>query len=145
MPEHVYRAGNFADNAAVVGSGPYVLERRDPNGIVLEARSDYWRQKPSIASFIFRPIADDSVAWRAVFRGNVDVARITNDTWAHEKNNPEVRRKLQFLDVWLLSYNCIAWNLHHPPFDDPRVRRALACVRSALPSSVLCITVKRAP
>ncbi|MEO8379997.1 MAG: ABC transporter substrate-binding protein [Acidobacteriota bacterium] len=126
MPEHVYRAGDFATNPAVVGSGPYVLKRRDPNGILLEARADYWRQKPSIASFLFRPIADDGVAWRALMRGDVDIARITNDTWAHEKDKAEVRNELRFLDVWLLSYNCIAWHLRHAPFDDPRVRRALA-------------------
>ena len=126
MPEHVYRTGDFATNTAVVGSGPYVVKRRDANGILLEARRDYWRQKPSIASFLFRPIADDNVAWRALMRGDVDVARIANDTWAREKDKAEVRDKLRFLDVWLLSYNCIVWNLRHPPFDDARVRRALA-------------------
>lgn len=126
MPEHVYGAGDFTTNPAVVGSGPYVLKRRDQNGIFLEARSDYWREKPSIASFVFRPIADEGVAWRALMRGDVDVSRVNNDTWAHDKDKAEVRDKLQFLDVWLLSYNCIAWNLRHPPFDDPRVRRALA-------------------
>lgn len=126
MPEHVYRVGDFTTNPAVVGSGPYVLKRRDQNGIFLEARSDYWREKPSIASFVFRPIADEGVAWRALMRGDVDVSRVNNDTWAHDKDKAEVRDRLQFLDVWLLSYNCIAWNLHHPPFDDPRVRRALA-------------------
>jgi peptide/nickel transport system substrate-binding protein len=126
MPEHVYRAGDFATNPAVVGSGPYVLKRRDANSILVEARSDYWREKPAIASFLFRPIADDGVAWRALLRGDVDVARVTNDTWTRQKDNREVRDKLRFLDVWLLSYNCIAWNLRHPPFDDPRVRRALA-------------------
>jgi peptide/nickel transport system substrate-binding protein len=126
MPAHVYAAGDFATNAAVVGSGPYVLKRRDSNGILLEARSDYWRQKPSIASFLFRPIADDGVAWRALVHGDVDVARITNDTWAREKDKTEVRNEIRFLDVWLPSYNCIAWNLRQPPFDDARVRRALA-------------------
>ena len=126
MPEHIYRDGDFTTNPAVIGSGPYVLKRRDQSGILLEARRDYWRQKPSITSFIFRPIAEGGVAWRALMRGDVDVAHITNDTWAREKDKPEVRDKLRFLDVWLLSYNCITWNLRHPPFDDARVRRALA-------------------
>ena len=126
MPEHIYRVGDFTTNPAVIGSGPYVLKRRDANGILLEARANYWRQKPSIASFLFRPIAEDSVAWQALMRGDVDVAHITNDTWARAKDNADVRDKLQFLDVWLLSYNCITWNLRHPPLDDARVRRAFA-------------------
>ena len=127
LPEHVYGRGDFSSTAAVVGNGPYVLKRRDPGqSLVLARRADYWRERPEIAEVVFRPIAEEQVAWNALLRGELDVARVSNDVWWRGKDRPEVRAKLRFVDTWLLSYNCFAWNLDDPLFRDARVRRALA-------------------
>jgi peptide/nickel transport system substrate-binding protein len=127
VPEHIYGKGELAKNEQVVGNGPYVLERHDRGrSVLLERRADYWRQKPPVESVMFRVIADDKVAWNALLRGELDVARVNNDTWAREKDKPEVKQKLQFFDAWLLSYNCIIWNFDHALFEEVRVRRALA-------------------
>jgi len=126
MPEHVFGRGDLTKNDAVVGSGPYIVKRRDSDGVLLEARENYWREKPSIRSLLFRTVADDGVAWLGLGRGDLDAGQITNDTWAHAKAQPELRTKLRFVNVWLLSYNCIGWNLKHELFREARVRRALA-------------------
>jgi peptide/nickel transport system substrate-binding protein len=124
LPEHVYGKGK---PNRIVGTGPYVLKKRERSRtILLERREDYWREKPSIKSVLFRVIADDSVAWKAVRRGDVDVARVNNDLWFRVKDDPAVRDQVQFFDVWQLSYNAIVWNLSDPLFGDVRVRRALA-------------------
>jgi len=127
LPEHVYGKGDFKRNTKVIGNGPYVLKRRDRNhNILLERRADYWRQKPHIQSVLFRPIADDSVALKAMQRGDVDVAALSNDQWFRVKDDPAVKAKIRFRTVWLQSYNCILWNLADPLFSDARVRLALA-------------------
>ena len=127
MPEHVYAAGKFSTNPNVVGNGPYVLRRRDRGrSILLSLRKDYWREKPHIAEVLFRPIADSTVAWKALQRGDVDVARIENDTWARVKDDVAVQQKLEFHVTYQLGYNCIVWNLSDPLLEDARVRRALA-------------------
>jgi len=127
LPERVYGQGDFATNAAVVGNGPYVLGRRTRGqSILLTRRPSYWREAPQITDVLFRPIAEDAVAWNALLRGELDVARISNDLWWREHEKPEVVAKLRFVDTWQLSYNCIAWNLDDPLFRDARVRRALA-------------------
>jgi ABC-type transport system substrate-binding protein len=127
LPEHVYAKGNFASIAAVVGTGPYVLEKRDRDrSIHLKRRENYWREKPLIPSIVFRPIADDTVAWKALQRGDIDVARIDNDLWARVKDDRAVQEKLSFYDHYQLGYNCIVWNLTDPLLGDVRVRRALA-------------------
>jgi peptide/nickel transport system substrate-binding protein len=71
-------------------------------------------------------VPDESVAWRALMRGQLDVARINNDLWWREKDKPEVQENFTFVSAWLLSYNCFAWNLEDPLFADVRVRQALA-------------------
>lgn len=127
IPEHVYGKGDFAAITEVVGNGPYVLNVREPGrSILVERRADYWREKPYIDSVLFRVVADDTVAWHALIRGELDVGRVSNDIWWRERNAPAVRKQLVFVNAWLLAYNCFAWNLDDPLFKDAQTRRALA-------------------
>ena len=127
LPEHVYAKGDFKKTGAVIGNGPYVLkERTRDRGALLERRDDYWRTKPRIQSVLFRPIADDAVAWRALQRGDVDVSRVNNDVWVRAKDDPAIASRLEFHNIYRLGYNAIAWNNEDPLLADPRVRRALA-------------------
>lgn len=127
LPEHVYGGSDFASIAAVVGNGPYVLRRGAPGqNLVLERRADYWRERPAIGTVLFRVVTEEQVAWNALLRGELDVSRVGNDIWWREKDRPDVRAKLRFVDTWLLSYNCVVWNIDEPLFGDARVRRALA-------------------
>jgi peptide/nickel transport system substrate-binding protein len=127
LPEHVYGKGDFKRITRVVGNGPYVLKRRIRNRTIeLARRDDYWREKPRIQTVVFRPIADDAVALRALQRGDIDVSYLSNDEWFKSKTQRAMTDEVQFLTVWMLSYNCVLWNLSDPLFTDVRVRRALA-------------------
>jgi peptide/nickel transport system substrate-binding protein len=126
LPEHVYGKGDFKKNKAAIGNGPYVLKQRTSERIVLERRDDYWREKPRIASVLFRPMANNAVAWKALQRGDVDVSRVDNDVWARVKDDAAITSRLAFHNVFRLGYNCIVWNLTDPILSDVRVRRALA-------------------
>lgn len=125
LPRHVYGQGDFKKIRAVVGNGPYVLDRRvGGKTIALKRNESYWRDKPWIDSVLFRVISDDNVAWNALKRGEVHVARVNNDTWEREKDS--VSDRIDFHNTWLLSWNCVPWNMQDPLFQDVRVRRALA-------------------
>jgi peptide/nickel transport system substrate-binding protein len=127
MPEHVYARENFSRTTKLVGNGPYVLKRRERDrSLLLQRRENYWREKPHIQFVRFRPIPDNTVAWRALQRGSVDVTRVDNDLWWRVKDQPAVQQKVEFHTVWQLGYNCIVWNLSDPLLEDARVRRALA-------------------
>lgn len=125
LPRHVYEQGDFRKNRAVVGNGPYVLERRETGKtIALKRNEQYWRERPPIDSVLFRVIADDNVAWNALKRGDVHVTRVNNDTWAREKD--ATKDRIEFHNAYMLSYNCVPWNLRDPLFQDASMRRALA-------------------
>lgn len=129
LPQHVYSAGNFKSDFAVraVGSGPYRLVRRVPGKeIVLELRPDYWGDKPHIKSVVFKVIVDDTTAWNAVKRGELDETLISTDTWLNESRRPELQRTIDFRRFYTLQYNYIPWNNRNSLVSDPRVRRALA-------------------
>ena len=127
LPEHVYGKGKFDAITAVVGNGPYVLQRRETGMSVLLVRNEkYWREKPHIDTVLFRVIADDVVAWTALKRGDIHVTRVNNDTWFREKDDPSVQQRVEFHDTYQFMWNCTAWNLRDPLFEDVRVRRAMA-------------------
>ena len=127
LPKHVYSKGKLDRISAVVGNGPYVLERRETGKtIALRRNEKYWREKPYIDSVVFRVIEDDTVAWNAIKRGDIHVARVNNDAWFRLKDDPSVTGRVVFHDAWELMYNCLPWNLQDPLFQDVRVRRALA-------------------
>ncbi|HEX6096475.1 MAG TPA: ABC transporter substrate-binding protein [Thermoanaerobaculia bacterium] len=125
LPKHVYEKGDFQKNTAVIGNGPYVLDRREPGKTLsLKRNEHYWRKKPYIDSVLFRVIADNNVAWTALERGDIHVTRLDNDTWARQKD--AAKDRIDFYNTWLLAWNGIAWNLNDPLFADASVRRALA-------------------
>lgn len=125
MPQHVYGKGDFQKNNAVIGNGPYVLDRRETGKTIsLKRNENYWREKPYIDSVLFRVIADDNIAWNALKRGDVHVSRVNNDTWAREKDS--IKDRFEFHSIYTLSYNCTPWNLQDPLLKDASVRRGLA-------------------
>jgi peptide/nickel transport system substrate-binding protein len=132
LPEHVYGKGDFNRdfNGAATGSGPYRLVRRVPGSeIVLERRSDYWREKPHIQTVVFKIIADHGTAWNALKVGDIDETIISSDNWRRERTNPALTGLIDFQRFYTLNYNFIAWNNRRPLLADKRVRRALAmCV-----------------
>jgi peptide/nickel transport system substrate-binding protein len=129
LPEHVYSQGNFKTDFAskVVGTGPYRLVRHEPGKeIVLERRPDYWGPKPYLKTVVFKIIVDDTTAWNAMKRDDIDETIIPTDTWLNESRRPELQRTIDFRRFYTLQYNYIPWNNRHPLLGDKRIRRALA-------------------
>ena len=129
LPEHVYSKGDFKTdfNDQAVGSGPYRLVRRHGGReVVLERRSDYWEARPHIRTVVFKVIEDQSVAYNALRRGELDETSVTADVWVRERNNPAVTQQIDFRRFYMRNYNYIAWNNRHPFLSDKRVRRALS-------------------
>ena len=129
LPEHVYSHGQFNRdfNDRAVGSGPYRLIRRTPGEeIVMERRTDYWREKPHIQTVVFKVLSDHSTAWNALKIGQIDETIVASDTWLREHTNPALLRSIHFSRFYALQYNFIAWNNRRPVLADKRVRRGLA-------------------
>jgi peptide/nickel transport system substrate-binding protein len=129
LPEHVYSRGDFktAFVSQAVGSGPYRLVRRVAGKeILLERRPEYWGPRPNLQRVLFKVLTDDSTAWNAMKRGEIDETIIATDTWAMESRRPELQKFIDFRRFYTLNYNYIPWNTRKPILADKRLRRALA-------------------
>lgn len=115
-----------------VCSGPFILKRWESGlELVFEPNPHYWGKQPGLKRLIWRVIPEMSLLAMAVNRGDVQVAQVDARAWASYLNK---NQNLQ-LDAFAGSRTLyLGFNLKHSPFDEDKVRRAIAaCVnREAL-------------
>lgn len=133
LPKHVF--GDGADlkthprNNLPVGSGPYKVVSFNPReAIVLERHADYFfRDRPQFQRVVIRIMADPSSVALALEKGEVDflpqISSLSQMTqFARNKDIVVSDKGSQAIGPlgWL------AFNLKRKPFDDVRVRQAIA-------------------
>ena len=141
LPRHAFGGVDFntINFAFPVVSGPYrFAAMRENSDLRLERRADWWgRARASGAgvynfqTIIYRFFTDQDNAFEAMKKGDIDVYAVyTARIWANELRGP------RFDNNWILrrrirnhspvGFQGFAMNLRRPPFDDLRVRQALA-------------------
>lgn len=133
VPRHIYEGTDFRNNPAVnapIGTGPFKFARWEKgNFIQLDKNENYWRPgRPYLDRLIIRFIADSATRAAGIERGEIDVATFGTI-------NPVEMRRLETLPHLAIAkggYEAIApvmmleLNVQKPPFDDKRVRLAVA-------------------
>ena len=107
-----------------IGTGPFAfVSQKSGDSIILEANAKYWGGPPKVPGVTFEFISEPSTALSALQAGEIDwtdsippqrVAQLKNDESIHLAVTPSN-------DYWYL-----ALNEAKPPWNDVRVRRALA-------------------
>lgn len=115
---------DFAQNP--VGSGPYKLKVWDKKQkIVLEANKDYWGTKPYLQTVIFRSIPDNNTRLQEMMAGNLHV--MDNPDTNHIKAlEQKLGNKVKLAKAPGFNIGYLALNQEKKPFDDLRVRKAIA-------------------
>jgi ABC-type transport system substrate-binding protein len=109
--------------ANAVGTGPYVLQNRQPGEqITLTRNPDYWGDAPAIETLVFRVIPEDGARIVEIEAGTVDVAvRIPPAEAARLAANPNI----EIDETPGLRTIYIFFNVTEEPFTDVRVRQAV--------------------
>ena len=108
-----------------VGSGPYVVEGTDGDGLVLRANDRYVAGAPPIDEIRWMGGSDGDPA-TAFQSGDVDLVQVAgwDATWI--AYDAELGPHLHAAEPLTVSY--FGFDTTRAPFDDPRVRRAFALV-----------------
>jgi peptide/nickel transport system substrate-binding protein len=129
IPEHLagaepdLLASEFARHP--IGCGPFKFARHDPGReIALESNPDYWGGEPEIDGITFSIVHDESTAYQAVLRGDLDVIGVPPDIWGEARRSPDAERLARFV-YYRLAVWYVAWNENGKLFGDPGVRRAM--------------------
>ena len=141
LPKHVFDGKDFnkINNEFPVVSGPYkIAEHKEGISLTLRRRSDWWARSRSATrgtynfeTVVFRFFAEQDNAFDAFLAGEVDVYPVyraaiwTGKTVGRKfDSNWIVKRKIR--NHHPIGFQGFAMNLRRAPFDDVRVRKALA-------------------
>jgi peptide/nickel transport system substrate-binding protein len=128
MPKHLL--DSFADlnhvefNNHPVGSGPFVVKSWQPGSLLdLTANPQYWRGPPRLREIQFEIIPNQNTLLTLVRSGGVDLYFNAPETQASALAQAQ---GFHVTAVPNMNYEHIVFNCARPPFDDVRVRRAMA-------------------
>ena len=134
IPKHVFGDGQEPKthpmNAMPVGSGPYEFkEWVKGQHVILERNDDFFIEgRPYLDRIIIKFIKEASVALLALEKGDVDYypfARLRFRDIPKMEKNPDLHVTPKGYEA-LGPINYVEFNMRNPPFDDVRVRAAVA-------------------
>ena len=141
VPAHIWRGqdpttfANFGPEGPVI-TGPYRLARSEPAQRIWDLRPQWWAARlgfqplPQVERLVFLPYMDEALRVQNMIANNLDTClelRPANILAVLEQN-PSIttwtgrRAPHSYLTWWPIS---LGFNTLEPPFDDPRLRRAI--------------------
>lgn len=110
-------------NRRPIGCGPFVFrEWKSDQHITLERFDGYWEGAPNYRRYLYRIIPDPLTQEMEFYAGTIDAYAVQPYQVARLSRDP----RFQHFSGTSYAYAYIGYNLRRPPFDDPRVRRALS-------------------
>ena len=108
-----------------VGTGPFVLkEWQQGHRIVVERNPDYWQKgQPYLDRVVFLPLSNEESRQSSLLSGSVDVIESPSPRFVTQA---KANKKLRVDTGPGLGAVFLMMNTRTPPFDDVRVRRAVA-------------------
>jgi len=122
-----YAQGTCPNSASMVGTGPFKFKEWVPNDhVTVVKNADYWNKDgmAHLDSVIFKPFKDTVAETQALEAGDIDWAQIVqpNDIQTIQGNaDLQVINRGDYCNLGHL-----AMNQTHPPFDNPKIRQAVA-------------------
>jgi peptide/nickel transport system substrate-binding protein len=118
--------GDWGMGDADLGSGPYMIERIEPEQEYVYAKfDDYWQEWPEhhVDKIIWRIVKEAATQRLLLEKGDIDIAMepAVEDLPALE-DNPDINI-YEDVSAQQMYFHL---RMHHPPLDDVRVRKALA-------------------
>ena len=145
LPKHLYDADGLLEkdpaafgkrfnesphNRKPIGSGPFKFEKWDTgNQVIVTRNDDYWDvpRRGRLDRIVFKFISDSVAALQSLKNGDVNfLPGVTAEQFEEETNDPEFQRKFSKVEYYTGGFNYIGWNMRRPPFNDGKVRLAMA-------------------
>src|SRR5215813_10852747 len=129
-PEVVQQFGDLKKAESAIGTGPFILERYEPNvKTVFKRNPDYYRDgQPYVDAVEWLVIPDESTGLAMYRTGQLDCGPGIN--WAVRQQDLEALKKthphLRYQDFLSQSGSVVTMRTDMPPFTDARVRRAIS-------------------
>lgn len=135
IPKHVYQYEGEAGGIEFSGlreptvfSGPYVLDQWE-QGVAVHLRRNrhHWDKPRYIERVTHRVVEEETAAFQMLKAEQLDHMILTPEHYRQMGDVPELMASYERLRYSApgRGYYYIGWNNRKPPFDDPRIRRAM--------------------
>jgi peptide/nickel transport system substrate-binding protein len=129
-PEVMEKYGDFKKVETAIGTGPFLLERYEPNvKTIFKRNPDYYREgQPYVDGVEWLVIEDPSTGLAMYRAGQIDAG--PNHNWTvRQQDLDSVKQShphLRYVDWQSLVTQALYLRTDQPPFNDVRVRRAIS-------------------
>src|SRR5262247_1684428 len=129
-PEVAQQYGDFKKVETAIGTGPFILERYEPNvKSVFKRNPDYYREgQPYVDGVEWLVITDESTGLAMYRTGQIDCG--PGGSWSVRQQDLEAMKKshphLMYQDFLSQTSSVVTMRTDMPPFNDVRVRRAIS-------------------
>jgi peptide/nickel transport system substrate-binding protein len=133
IPKHLYDVKDVdlrknPANFHPIGTGPMRFkEWKRGRHIKIARNPDYWGHPTDYNGVTFRIIPEDTVAFQAMKKGQVDLAGVRPIQWARQTSSDKFQKRFRRLKYMSpgRGYSYLGWKNDHPLFKDKHVRQAL--------------------
>jgi peptide/nickel transport system substrate-binding protein len=114
------------ENRAPISNGPYrFLRWQTGREIELVRNEQYWDTPPGFDRVVFRLVHDQTQAYRALLRSELDESRLTSEQYLRSRTDPDFSRCCRVLQFDDFSFFYLGYNNRLAAFHEPLTRRAL--------------------
>lgn len=132
LPQHIFKNVNIMDTplsrTPQASIGPYFLKSwQAQQNITMQANPEYFDGKVWIKERITRIIPDSATQFLELSAGRIDSMSLTPMQYTRLfDHNQKLKQEYQRYKYLGSNYTYLGFNLKHQPFDDIRVRQAIA-------------------
>ncbi|HHO76479.1 MAG TPA: peptide-binding protein [Deltaproteobacteria bacterium] len=130
LPEHLLKGTELAASPltrAPIGTGPFRFKDWETGvKITLSANEDYFDSRPYLNGITYRIIPDQNTQFMELKAGNIDIMGLSPLHYLRQTDSRgfnEMYTKYKYLSD---GYTYLGFNLNRAPFDDQRIRQAIA-------------------
>lgn len=131
LPKHILegKSLNYLSNVfgrKPIGNGPFKLHSwKTQQEIVLKYNPLYYKGRPYLDSIIYKIVPDPSTLFMELKSEGVDWISLTPLQYLKLQKDEKLREKFNLYKFSAFSFTYIGYNLRHPLFKSPKVRKAL--------------------
>ncbi len=130
VPKHLLEGKDITKSELArkpIGTGPFKFkEWVQGERIELTANDDYFEGRPFLNGIIFRVIPDMSTMFFELKSGNIDLSGLTPLQYERQTDSDTFKKRFNKYKYLAFAYTYLGFNLQRKPFDEKRVRKAIA-------------------
>lgn len=110
-----------------LGLGQFKLIKwQSGDKLILQSNPDYFQGKPYLNNYIYKIIPDISTQFLELQTGSIDMMSLNPLQYSRQTNTAYFKENYQKYKYPTFVYTYLGFNFKHPPFQDKRVRQAIA-------------------